>query len=141
MKSRLLVLSLCLLVAACADIQETGISRSQAIAIAKKACPEYPEPFGFMDRAEWISEKGFWVVVLDDQSARHGRVYKIDRTGTIVGTRDINEKQPLIYNAGPAYPPYYDPWPYYYGGPPVVIGVYGHPGYYGHPYYHPYHHW
>ncbi|HWB58007.1 MAG TPA: hypothetical protein VG733_00880 [Chthoniobacteraceae bacterium] len=122
----LLALGCCMLLGACANIQETGISRSQAITIAKRACPEYPDRFGFVDKAEWVPEKGFWAVLLDDQSGLHGRVYKIDRNGQIVGTRDVDDSHPVGYYDVPP-PGYYAPG--YYGGPPVVVGVYG-PGRY-----------
>jgi hypothetical protein len=121
MHSKLLLIIGCIFLAACAeDIKETGITRSQAITIAKKACPEYPDQFNFVDKAEWIPEKGFWAVLLDDQSGRNGRVYKIDRTGAIVGTRDITDNRPPGYYDGPYYG---GPGPYY--GGPVVVGVYG----------------
>lgn len=124
MRSKLLlVIGSIFLLSACASIQETGISRAQAIRIAKQACPEYPDQFPYVDRAEWVPEKGFWAVYLDDQSGLHGRVYKINRNGEIVGTRDVDEAHPLGYYDGPPPGPYY-PGPYY-GGPPVVVGVYG----------------
>jgi len=119
MKSKLLALSLCIFLAACADdIKETGITKAQAIVVAKRACPEYPDQFNFVDKAEWIPEKGFWAVLLDDRSGDHGRVYKINRNGEIVGTRDIDVEHPPGYYDGPYYG-----GPYY--GPPVVVGVYG----------------
>jgi len=34
------------------DVKETGISRSRAIAIAENHCPQYPDRFGYVDRAE-----------------------------------------------------------------------------------------
>ena len=116
MRSKFLLLIVgCIFLAACASVQETGITRSEAIRIAKQACPEYPDRFSFVDKAEWVPEKGFWAVLLDDQSGYHGRVYKINRNGEIVSTRDIDEVHPVGY---------YDNGPYY-GGPPVVVGVYG----------------
>jgi hypothetical protein len=114
MRSKLLLIIGCIFLAACADVKETGITRTQAITIAKQACPEYPDQFSFVDKAEWVPEKGFWAVLLDDRSGFHGRVYKINRDGQIVGTRDIDEAHPQGYYDGP-----------YYGGPPVVVGVYG----------------
>lgn len=131
MRSKLLILAGCILLGACASIQETGISRSEAIRIAKQACPEYPAKFEFVDKAQWVPEKGFWSVELDDQSGYHGRVYNINRTGQVVGTVEINEKRPVVYYDVPPPAPYYYGGPYYggpyiYGGPPLVIGVYGH---------------
>ena len=114
MRSKLLLIIGCIFLAACASVQETGITRGQAIKIAKTACPEYPDRFPFMDRAQWVPEKGYWAILLSDQSTLHGRVYKINRNGQIVGTRDIDDAHPLGYYDGPAY-----------GGPPVVVGVYG----------------
>jgi hypothetical protein len=132
MRSKLLTLSLCVLLAACApDIKETGISRERAITIAKQACPEYPDRFNFVDKAEWVPEKGFWAVLLDNQSATNGRVYKINRNGVIVGTRDITHDRPLgyydgPYNGGPYYGGgYYGGGPYYGPQPVVVVGGYG----------------
>lgn len=139
MRSKLLLIAGCLFLTACADIKETGISRGQAITIAKQACPEYPNRFPFVDRVEWISEKGFWTVQLDDESGNHGRIYEVNRNGVVVGTQDFKQPRPQVYYGGP-YPyygsPYYDgPYyggPYYggpYYGPPVVVGVYGGGGY------------
>jgi hypothetical protein len=93
MRATLLLLTGCILLAACAteDIKETGITRERAISIAKSKCPEYPDRFNFVDRAEWVPEKGYWAVMLDDRSGDHGRVYKINRDGAVVGTRDIND--------------------------------------------------
>ena len=125
MRTKLLPLFLllgCIILAGCADIKETGITRAHAITIAKQACPEYPDRFSYVDKAEWIPEKGFWAVKLADYSGYHGRVYKIDRNGLVVGTRDIDEAHPEGY----------------YDGPPVVVGVYG-PGPYPYPYGYGYH--
>ena len=95
MRSKLLILLGCLLLAACADedIKETGISRQRAISIAKSTCKEYPDRFSFVDRAEWVPEKHFWAVELADASGDNGRVYKINRDGEIVGTRDISDSR------------------------------------------------
>ena len=95
MRSKLIVILSCIILAACVDedIKETGISRERAISIAKSNCKEYPDRFSFVDRAEWIPEKHFWAVELDNRSGDEGRVYKIDRNGNIVGTRDINERR------------------------------------------------
>src|SRR5579862_8116020 len=93
MKSKLLVIAGCLMLAACApldDVKETGITRDRAVSIAKAHCPEYPDRFGFVDRVQWVPEKGYWAVLLDDRSQDHGRVYHINREGQVVGTRDIN---------------------------------------------------
>jgi len=131
MRSKLLVILSCMFLGACASVQETGITRAEAIRIAKAACPEYPLRFPFMDRAEWVPEKGIWAVLLDDQSGLYGRVYQINREGQIVGTRDVDPGHPLGYYDGPPvgpapYPaPYPGPYPGPYYGPPVVVGVYG----------------
>src|SRR5271170_7619237 len=101
MHSKLLLLVGCLLLMACGavvDVRDTGITRARAISIAKSKCPEYPDRFNFVDRAEWIPEKGYWAVLLDDRSGDHGRVYKINRNGEIVGTRDINEDHGGYYD-------------------------------------------
>lgn len=93
MRSKLLLIIGCIFLAACAaeDIKETGITRERAISIAKSACKEYPDRFSFVDRAEWIPEKHFWAIELADRSGFNGKVYKINRNGEIVGTREIND--------------------------------------------------
>lgn len=105
MRSKFILLAGCLLLAACAgeDIKETGITRERAISIAKSKCPEYPDRFNFVDKAEWIPEKGYWAVLLDDRSGDHGRVYKIDRNGEVVGKRDVNNERGYD-DAGPRGP-------------------------------------
>jgi len=104
MRSKILLLAGCMFVAACApvdNVKVTGITQARAISIAKTHCPEYPDRFNFVDKAEWIPEKGYWAVMLDDRSGDHGRVYKIDRNGDIVGTRDINEERGGYDDSGP----------------------------------------
>lgn len=110
----LLTLAACVFLTSCAveDIKETGITRERAISIAKSHCPEYPDRFGFVDRAEWIPEKKFWAVELADRSGDHGRVYKIGRNGEVVGTRNINHDRGY-YEGRPYYDDdYYGPGPY-----------------------------
>lgn len=104
MRSKFILLAGCLFLAACVgeDIKETGITRERAISIAKSKCPEYPDRFSFIDKAEWVPEKGYWAVMIDDRSGDHGRVYKINRNGEVVGTRDINEGRD--YDTGPRGP-------------------------------------
>jgi len=113
MRSKLLLLLSCIILAACAgeDIKETGITRERAISIAKTSCKEYPDRFSFVDKAEWIPEKHFWAVELADRSGFNGRVYKINRNGEIVGTHDIadNHRRYDDDNAGP----YARGWWYY----------------------------
>jgi len=113
MRSKLLLFVSCILLAACAgeDLKETGISRERAISIAKSSCKEYPDRFSFVDKAEWIPEKHFWAVELADRSGFNGKVYKINRNGEIVGTRDIsdNHRRYDDDNAGP----YRRGWWYY----------------------------
>ena len=125
MRSKFLLFACCaalLALAGCATTQETGITRGEAIRIAKQACPEYPQQFEFVDRAEWIPEKGFWIVVIADQSGYNGRVFNINRNSEIVSNQTFHGTPPPVY---------YAPAPAYYGypGPPVVVGVYG-GGYY-----------
>ncbi len=109
MRSKILLLIGCIFLAACAtapeDIKVTGITRERAISIAKTHCPEYPDRFNFVDKAEWIPEKSYWAVKLDDRSGDHGRVYKINRDGEIVGTRDVNEDHGGYDNGGGFRPP------------------------------------
>ena len=103
MHSKLILFVGCIFLIGCAteDIKETGITRERAIAIAKSKCPDYPDRFNFVDKAEWIPEKGYWAVMLDDRSGDHGRVYKINREGAVVGTRDINEERGDYGGPGP----------------------------------------
>lgn len=106
MPSKLILLVSCLFLAACAavdDTQETGITRERAISIAKSKCPEYPDTFDFVDKAEWVPEKGYWAVLLDDRSGDHGRVYKINKEGEVVGTRNVNDTHE-DYDSGPRGP-------------------------------------
>ncbi len=105
MRAKLILLVGCLFLAACVDedIKETGITRARAISIAKTHCPEYPDRFNFVDGADWIPEKGYWAVLLDDRSGDHGRVYRINRNGEIVGTRDINEGRDYDGPRGPGW--------------------------------------
>ena len=102
MHSKILLLISCLFLLGCAgeDIKETGITRARAISIAQSHCPEYPDRFGFVDRAQWVPEKGYWAVLLDDRSGDHGRVYKINSQGEIVGTRDVNQDRDDDYGPG-----------------------------------------
>lgn len=111
MRSKLLILVGCSLLTACAveDIRETGITRDRAISIAKTHCKEYPDRFSFVDRAEWIPEKKFWAVELSDHSGDHGRVYKINRNGEVVGSRNVNDARG--YDRG-YYDDGYGPGPY-----------------------------
>jgi hypothetical protein len=113
MRSKILLFISCILLAACAgeDLKETGISRERAISIAKSACKEYPDRFSFVDKAEWIPEKHFWAVELADRSGFNGRVYKINRNGEIVGTRDIAADH-RRYDDGDG--PYRRGWGWYY---------------------------
>jgi hypothetical protein len=79
--------------AACAveDIKETGITRERAISIAKQACKEYPDRYSYIDRAEWIPEKKFWAVEIADRDGYKGKLYKINRNGEVVGSREISD--------------------------------------------------
>lgn len=93
MCSRLLFpLGLCLILAGCAtdDVKETGISRSRAIAIAENHCPQYPDRFGYVDRAEWNPDGRYWLVALTDRDGDHGRVYKIGPRGGVIDSHGID---------------------------------------------------
>ena len=116
MRSKLLLLISCILLAACAgeDLKETGISRERAISIAKTNCKEYPDRFSFVDKAEWIPEKHFWAVRLADRSGFNGRTYKINRNGEIVGTHEIHEADRRRYDDNDGGPgPYRGGWWWY----------------------------
>jgi predicted small secreted protein len=132
MRSKLLTLVGCVLLAACAgeDIQETGISEQRAISIAKNACKEYPDRYSFVDRSEWNRAGKYWIVSITDQAGNHGKVYKINRAGSVVSTHAIDKGDPVyrgrMYRRG-----YYDDGYNDYGDGPVRPGYdrpYG-PGY------------
>ena len=89
---RLLPLLFCLLIAGCAsdDIKETGITRGAAITIAERHCPQYPDRFSYVDRAEWDPDGRFWMVALTDYNGDHGRAYKISPAGGIIDSHVID---------------------------------------------------
>ncbi|MEI8340272.1 MAG: hypothetical protein WCH43_01910, partial [Verrucomicrobiota bacterium] len=92
MRSKFLSLVLlCTLFAACAseDIKVTGITRSKAIQIAETNCKEYPDRFAYMDSAEWNSTGHFWVVELTDYRGGHGKTFKINGQGKVIGVETI----------------------------------------------------
>jgi hypothetical protein len=97
MRSRLLLfLSLCLLaLAGCVteDIKETGITRAMAIGIAERHCTQYPDRFGYVDRAEWNPDGRFWLVALTDRDSVQGRAYKINRAGNIIDSHVIDRPE------------------------------------------------
>jgi hypothetical protein len=82
----LLALFICSLFAACVseDIKETGIPRYRAIDIAKNACKEYPDKYGYVDSAEWNSASHLWVVEITNYRATSGNRYKINKSGSVV---------------------------------------------------------
>jgi hypothetical protein len=88
----LLPLFASLLLAGCLtdDIKETGITRATAITIAERHCPQYPDKFGYVDRAEWDPDGHFWSVALTDYDGDHGKAYKIGPDGGIIDTHTID---------------------------------------------------
>jgi hypothetical protein len=84
-------ITLCIFLAGCAtdDLQETGISRARAIAVAENHCPQYPDRFGYVDRAEWNPDGRYWLVALTDRDGDHGRAFKINRHASIIDTHVI----------------------------------------------------
>jgi hypothetical protein len=92
MRRLLPLLLLCLAIAGCAtdDIRETGITRRTAITIAERHCPQYPDRFGYVDRAEWDPDGRFWMVALTDYNGDHGRAFKIGPGGGILDTHVID---------------------------------------------------
>ena len=93
MNSKLLFpLALCLLLAGCVteNIRETGISRATAIGIAERHCPQYPDRFGYVDRAEWNPDGRFWMVALTDRDSDHGRAFKIGPGGSVLDSHVID---------------------------------------------------
>ena len=110
MRSQLLLPALfCIVLAGCAtdDIKETGITRANAIGIAERHCPQYPDRFGYVDRAEWNPDGRFWLVALTDRDGDHGRAFKISPGGGIIDSHAIDR--------GPDSGDYYGPSHYGYG--------------------------
>jgi hypothetical protein len=96
----LLATALGLLLAGCAeDLKETGISRSTAVGIAERNCPQYPDTYSYVDRSEWNPDGHFWLVAITDRDGAHGRVFKISRGGKIVDSHKID--RPDDYYDGP----------------------------------------
>ena len=65
-------------------------TRSHAIAIAENHCPQYPDRFGYVDRAEWNADGRYWMVALTTYSGDHGRAFKISRSGAIIDSHTID---------------------------------------------------
>jgi len=96
MRSKILLpFALCLMLAGCVteDIKETGITRATAIGIAERHCPQYPDKFGYVDRAEWNPDGRFWLVALTDRDGDHGKVFKIGPSGSIIDSHNIDRGQ------------------------------------------------
>jgi hypothetical protein len=91
------------------DVKETGITRSMAEAIAEHHCSQYPDRFGYVDRAEWNPDGRYWLVALTDRDGDHGRAYKINRRGEIIDSHVI-DRGDADYSAGH----YYGPGSWYY---------------------------
>ena len=72
------------------DVKETGITRAAAITIAERHCSQYPDRFGYVDRAEWDADGRFWLVALTDRDGDHGKAYKIGPGGGIIDTHTID---------------------------------------------------
>ena len=72
------------------NIKETGISRAAAIGIAERHCTQYPDKFGYVDRAEWDPDGNFWMVAITDYNGDHGRAYKIGRDGSVIDSHVID---------------------------------------------------
>jgi hypothetical protein len=91
----LLPLLLCLVIGGCAtdDIKETGITRATAIKIAEQHCSQYPDRYGYVDRAEWEPDGQFWTVALTDYNGDHGKAYKISRGGGIIDSHVIDRSE------------------------------------------------
>lgn len=81
-----------IVLAGCAtdDIKETGITRAAAIGIAERHCPQYPDEFGYVDRAEWNPDGKFWLVALTNRDGDLGRAFKVSRGGGIIDSHKIN---------------------------------------------------
>lgn len=91
MRLTLIPLACLLLLAGCSEMgSRHGISRSRAISIAENHCKEYPARFSEVDRAEYNDDGHFWTVALTDTYGDHGRVYKINDAGGVIGTETID---------------------------------------------------
>jgi hypothetical protein len=90
------------------DIKETGISRSTAVAIAENHCSQYPDRFGYVDRAEWNPDGRYWMVALTDRDGDHGRAYKISRGGHVIDSHVIDHSDEEY--SGPAHMGYWYYW-------------------------------
>ena len=99
------------LLAGCAteDIKETGISRSRAIAIAENHCPQYPDKYGYVDRAEWNPDGHYWMVAITDRDGDHGKAYKVSRGGEVIDAHVIDRGERRDDD-------YYGPGRYWYYG-------------------------
>ncbi len=101
MRARLLIpLALCFVLAGCASDEpaRTGIDRATAIRIAEDHCPQYPDPFGYVNHAEWHPDGGFWVVALTGPYGHHGRAFKIGPEGRVLGSHVIDRGE--LYGPG-----------------------------------------
>lgn len=100
------LLLVCTLFAACAteDVRVTGISRSQAIRIAKNNCREYPDIYSYIDSAEWNSAGHYWVVEITDYRGGRGRIYKINGEGRVIRVQKIGVNGPAPDNRVYYYP-------------------------------------
>jgi hypothetical protein len=76
---------------------ETGITRATAITIAERHCSEYPDTYGYVDRAEWDPDGKFWSVALTDYDGNHGKAFKISRDGGIIDTHTIDRSSDEDY--------------------------------------------
>jgi len=102
MRFRLILPLLCLFLAGCLtdDVKETGITRANAISIAERHCSDYPDTFGYVDRAEWDPDGKFWLVALTDRDGDHGRAYKIGPDGSVIDTHKIDIAEDNDYGPG-----------------------------------------
>jgi hypothetical protein len=96
------------------DIKETGISRSTAVGIAERHCRQYPDRFGYVDRAEWNPDGRFWMVALTDRDGDHGRAFKISRGGAVIDSHGIDRGGDDDYSRGDYPRHYYGPGSWYY---------------------------
>jgi hypothetical protein len=69
------------------------IPRETAVAIAQRACPQFPYPLSKVTRASWRPEHGYWAIDLKDEDEEWGKFYLVDAKGRIVGQGRIHGDQ------------------------------------------------
>jgi len=89
----LLPLVLCAVLAGCASdsVSETDISRATAISIAERHCPQYPDQYGYVDHADWMTDGGYWLVAITDRDGDVGQAFKISHAGVVIDSGSLKQ--------------------------------------------------